>query len=344
MNWNAVWPWVVGLAFAIVFGAGCVLFESGGDDCSGPHCGAERDTGLVRDADAGCDTCTEADTCEGGDGCSQTECTPENCDGCCRAGRCRSGDKDFACGTGGVTCVECLEGESCNADGECVNCLGCRNADGECVGGTSDRACGTGGESCEACGDGETCSDGACVAEGEQSCKESCSGCCVDGECESGNTSDACGVEGEECTACAGSYKCESGACRLDPNSSWQVVGREATIVESSVNVDSFSDPDPFLEVTVAGTSAKTSAKGDTHTPEWNEVTVDGASAADIKSDTSYVLYDSDVRDRKEEIVSDCKPEFTDPDFEKESVYHTCVGGNESSGARAEIEFELVPK
>lgn len=341
MERNVRWPWIGALALLVLCGAGCIPFKNGGENCSGSNCGEEADTGVVRDT--GCDTCTEADTCAGADACSETECTPENCDGCCRAGRCRPGDKDFACGTEGETCVECLEGESCNTEGACVNCSGCRNADGECVDGTSDQACGTGGASCKVCSDGETCTDGTCTAEGEMTCAESCSGCCVDGECKPGDSDDACGVNGEECTSCSSVSVCESGSCSLDPNSSWKIVAVSATIVESSVDVDSGSAPDPYLEVSVAGNSAKTSAKEDTHTPKWNEVTIDGASAADIKSDTSYVLYDSDFVD-DDEIVAECEPGLMDSDFAKTEVSHTCVGDSESSGARAEIRFKLAPK
>ena len=364
-----VWP-AVGLSF-LLFASGCGLFgeEKGGDACTGNQCQSKRDTGMSRDAHTGpgckgcirgaeatcvdgtkaeacgsggetCVACDEYETCNEDGECEEAPCSPKDCDGCCRAGECREGIKDFACGTGGEECANCQGEEQCSAGGECTACMdGCWGAMGKCLEGTSDDACGTGGKDCTKCMSNQTCEMGTCEDQMNMSCSQTCVGCCWNGECKQGASRQACGANGDTCKTCASEFECMSGQCQLSPSSRWNVVAIDATIAQSTYGGDVTSDPDPFLEVTVGNSKGKTSVKKNVYRAIWNKTVVTGASASDIMNNFSYVLYDEDLTGNAK-IVSGCSPTFAPQDFTKQSVRHTCIGGDKP-GARAEVNFRF---
>lgn len=335
--------------------------------CRGAGCEEDRDTGSTQKDDAGCQgclygpdrrcvegifddacgsggeicsTCGAAETCNDQGECVTGSCSVQTCEGCCRAGVCRLGTKNFACGTGGEPCSTCRDSEKCTPDGQCVECEGCLDDDGFCKDGTTDEYCGETGASCTTCESNQTCRDGTCVDNEEESCSESCAGCCQDGKCRSGGNTQECGRDGSICKNCPAGFDCVSGSCSLQPGSRWTVIALDSTIVQSTVNPDSTSAPDPRLEVTVGETTGETSTLTDTWRPEWQERAVT-ESAANIKSNMNYTMWDNDRFD-DDKIVSDCAPSFTDQDFTESSVDHTCIGGDDS-GARATTRFRLEP-
>lgn len=243
----------------------------------------------------------------------------------------------MACGTGGESCKRCSEGERCIED-SCTTCDGCWTDDGQCEDGTSVQTCGADGNACVTCGENETCEEGSCV---EQSCSETCDGCCVDGECQDGTSDDACGTSGDSCTTCGDGLTCNtSGSCVPDPQATWDVVGVSATINKDTVDGDPASKPDPKLQVTVGENTASTSKKDDTFEPFWDETTVTGVTTEDIKSSMSYKMIDIDVAS-DDAVVDNCEPSFTDEDIESGTVTHTCIGGkNDNNEATTEFRFE----
>lgn len=116
-------------------------------------------------------------------------CGPGSCTGCCTSsGQCVSGIEPGACGSVGLTCMNCsLSGFTCQL-GQCV-----QPSSFSTGGGTA----GTGGGL--ATGGGVS---GACGAS-------SCAGCCSEGRCSLGVFDDECGSRGTACSAC-GDLRCSA--------------------------------------------------------------------------------------------------------------------------------------
>lgn len=138
------------------------------------------------------------------------------CKGCCTPdGECRPGDQAGACGLGGVVCTACdALGFACQA-GKCAgtkpvcdakSCAGCCDASGNCQVGTATNACGKAGDACTNCGEqGAGCVSGACEGPPPACSPKTCGGCCdAQGNCQTGNTTSACGIGGGACAACPG--------------------------------------------------------------------------------------------------------------------------------------------
>lgn len=337
------------------------------DPCPSNNCGNSQDTGV--DAGPSCKGClfgsagncvagTEDLACgSGGEVCKEcgedefcsdqgqceTKPCPEICEGCCYDGECQPGVKDFACGTGGQRCGTCPEDKHCTPQGECVACPdGCWTKKGECREGTSEDACGGGGGDCTTCADGETCKEGTCVEPTGDTCGQSCVGCCAGDQCKKGANVQACGSDGEACQTCPKGFECSAtGDCTVSDGSRWDVVAVEATIIESTVDPDTTSAPDPYLKMTVGDSSGKTSVVNNVYRVQWNEVVVETVAARALKGSATYTLWDDDWTG-KDKIVSDCSPGFTDEDFANKTVHHTCIGGA-SSRAKADVVLKLVP-
>lgn len=110
----------------------------------------------------------------------------------------------------------CGGGEQCGP----ANCLeGCCDAEGTCQTGTVQTACGVAGQACQSCDAQSICQGGVCTSFGggdnvNTTCLQTCTGCCRNGQCSSGDTEQACG-RGEACVTCADGQVCLEGACTL---------------------------------------------------------------------------------------------------------------------------------
>lgn len=115
-----------------------------------------------------CIPCTQGFTCKAGvcEEEMQQDCE-DFCAGCCLNDSCWAGDKNYACGSAGMECVSCSDGELCiNSNCEVQQIDECwATCDGCCVGescmpGTEDDMCGLGGEECYLCPGGSQCMPG----------------------------------------------------------------------------------------------------------------------------------------------------------------------------------------
>ena len=198
--------------------------EPGGACCSGccdenQECQPGNDDGVCGSGGSACIICDPLQgLCDQG----RCQCDANNCpNGCCdngpgNPGLCFVSDPRF-CGTGGVQCLGCPEGTSCNGQGEC-QCL------------NTNEFCGV-GEHCVACPDGTSCNaHGECVCTAEscpassgRTCQNNqclcdldvCQGCCQDGLCKAGNTPQACLTQAGACTVCPSGQECVDSAFGL---------------------------------------------------------------------------------------------------------------------------------
>ncbi len=141
-----------------------------------------------------------------------------SCAGCCVGNVCETGVDDDACGSGGVACFGCSEGQRC-VGGACIcDTLSCRGGcclnGTTCVDGGTDLACGRGGMVCNACRSGQHCIDGTCECD-----PSSCGGCCSGNNCLDGGSQMACGAGGLACSICAAGQLCTGGSCTCSATS-----------------------------------------------------------------------------------------------------------------------------
>ena len=74
--------------------------------------------GLTGDA---CSVCAEGEECISGTCVDPDICGPLTCpNGCCEGNSCQDGDSVFNCGTGGVTCETCDDGQNCESGVCCL--------------------------------------------------------------------------------------------------------------------------------------------------------------------------------------------------------------------------------
>lgn len=179
----------------------------------------------------------------GGTGGGASRCL-DSCAGCCDlAGVCRPGGDIFACGVGGVDCLDCgALGFGCTS-GQCVGeppkcspstCPGCCDDQGMCRPGSETNACGASGGACVDCGGQQQgCVAGTCQGAPPTCGPSNCGGCCdANGECREGSADGTCGAGGVACSNCSaqgrkcnqpgsycafiptcGSVTCPSGCC-----------------------------------------------------------------------------------------------------------------------------------
>jgi hypothetical protein len=161
----------------------------------------------------------EITACDGGN-CGG--CGPDTCaEGCCdQNGVCRTGEGPNHCGLGGGACVACPPGDTCNA-GSCQGTTGCNAmtcpngccAQGLCEAGNTVNDCGTGGGACASCGPGDSCI--AAICQGSTCSENTCpNGCCDENDvCQLGDTTSACGSNGQTCAICSPNSQCQFGTC-----------------------------------------------------------------------------------------------------------------------------------
>ena len=183
--------------------------------CSGNICLSGNSSTSCGLSGSACTDCASfGESCNGAGQCVLNQnCGPQNCSfGCCEGDICTPGNLSQACGVGGMQCNDCQQfgeacvGQQCNVTPPCGpgTCAGCCDFQGICEPGTFDTECGQGGQTCEICTTvGETCQAQTCVP-GPGCNAANCPGCCdAKGVCNPGNSSFACGFEGEVCADCA---------------------------------------------------------------------------------------------------------------------------------------------
>lgn len=118
------------------------------------------------------------------------KCQPSNCSGCCtEAGECLGVMKQnrTTCGSGGIACLVCANGQTCSAQGRCVADTtgtggGSASAGGTAgTGGGGSAICGGEGEVCcanQMCSSSFSCSRGLCIRCGQTN-QPCCSGNCL---------------------------------------------------------------------------------------------------------------------------------------------------------------------
>ena len=160
--------------------------------------------------------------CPVGDECTDGECVPIESGGCVDELDCDDGEECVmgeceaeTMGADGGDASDANGADTMPGDTDAGDCAGCFASMGEeatvCVVGTHNEACGTGGGACTACATDEYCSEGSCE---EATCTpDSCDGCCLDDECQDGDTDEACGTGAETCETCSGAAFCEDGEC-----------------------------------------------------------------------------------------------------------------------------------
>lgn len=191
--------------------------------CAGRECLPGTANAACGTGGRACSSCGDELECREG-GCAEPikpPCDPSTCNGCCVEGVCVDGFADDACGSGGIACETCFEGESCDggrcyeADSECglTSCDGCCSA-GVCLAGTDESACGAVGSACRSCAVGTMCNEnGRCVTDVRPCGPDTCDGCCLEGVCVSGKVVGACGVGGDACEVCAAGQHCSESGC-----------------------------------------------------------------------------------------------------------------------------------
>jgi hypothetical protein len=266
--------------------------------CQGSTCAAGAASDACGKGGLPCVACASSQKCEKG----SCGCSPASCSGCCDSlGACRSGTDPGACGAGGQACKSCGTGSACvggacksNAGCSPATCKGCCATSGQCEAGTAIGACGKGGYSCMKCGAGESCQNGVC--NNPTSCgPTSCSGCCQGSKCLSGASATACGDKGAPCQQCASLAVCTAGACKLSSSTVWGIIVVKAEL-DSSKSWDwlFYTEPDPYVEITVGSKSGKTTGKSNTYTPQWDEYLFSATAGEIAASKLAVKVLDSD--------------------------------------------------
>lgn len=211
-----------------------VACGAGGGQCQ--QCNPESADACNEEGECVCGTgptCAEGQACIGG----QCVCNQQSCKGCCHGNTCESGTSDQMCGTAGLGCEACVDGELCTG-GVCTRCNATTCPGGCCSANTcyaqEASTCGTGGKACGfcsplgadgchpdgscGCGAGPACAEGQACISGSCTCSPaSCPhGCCWDGECHA-RAPESCGVNGATCTVCdanATDYCSPEGVCQ----------------------------------------------------------------------------------------------------------------------------------
>lgn len=163
--WEHPRPMNIRAIAVVVIGAACTAvppeFDGGSAGGSAGGAASGGSAGGVAGGSAG----GASGGVAGGSGDAGVACP--GCAGCCANGVCRVGSASIACGTGGMTCDVCDDGERCDGTRCVLSCdvttcpSGCCRG-GACLDGGVDLACGTSGAACRACGVTEHCWAAAC--------------------------------------------------------------------------------------------------------------------------------------------------------------------------------------
>jgi hypothetical protein len=168
------------------------------------------------------DTSSDAPTCHHASKCSIANCP----DGCCSGDTCVPGADTAECGSHGEACSNCTIGGFNECDPMRRVCLKPVRSCSECSccdesrGSPRCRQTGVAGScvpfECEACGPGLICQTGICAKPcGLDTCRN---GCCLYGQCLTGNSDTVCGGFGEGCRDCTlqTGDRCVDHACLTD--------------------------------------------------------------------------------------------------------------------------------
>ncbi len=125
-------------------------------------------------------------------------------------------------------------------------------------------------------GDSGAASDGGNVEP--TSCNAgNCTGCCLNGACQTGITAAGCGKNGQACAVCSGKQICKADqACGVDPESMWTVHPASATVATKNGAADwdvGGGAPDPYVTLWCppsAPTPVVTPTVDDSFNPAWS--------------------------------------------------------------------------
>ncbi len=239
--------------------------------CDGNTCRSGSSVNNCGKGGVACKACDDGDPCTA-DACNSSgNCTTPNapnvstpCSGgvcingnCCTT--CRSDNSTCVtslskgqCGSFGVPCVDCDDGNDCTDDscsggscsysnvtlgsscpgGKCVEgncCTGCLQG-ASCVSPTTVAQCGAAGSACTSCVDGNPCTSDLCNAgscsnpprpngtaclnsSGQCAGGSCCTGCRSGNSCLAGTAVTACGSGGAPCTSCPTGTVCQTPQC-----------------------------------------------------------------------------------------------------------------------------------
>lgn len=103
-----------------------------------------------------------------------------------------------------------------------------------------------------------------------------CTGCCLNGTCQTGITAAGCGKNGQTCAVCSGKQICKTDqACGVDPESMWTVHPASATVATKNGAADwdvGGGAPDPYVSLWCppsAATPVVTPTVNDSFNPVW---------------------------------------------------------------------------
>jgi len=223
-----------------------------------------------------------------------------------------------------------------------ATCMGCCSS-GACITSPSVAACGFGGNACQVCKGTQVCTDGACTDQttcDATSCK---TGCCDDkGACQAGSTDAICGTAGGKCAACdtGTGQVCLAGKCGQKGSGSYKVTVVSCHIDQSWGGVCGLeSNCDPYVVLTVGGTTGTSSIKADTNDPVWNDQLLN-ASAADIEKSFDIQVWDDDYG--PDDQVGACSWKVTDADLAAGKIVQHCGSANGTTYVK-DLTFSFQP-
>ncbi len=257
---------------------------------------------------------------------------------------------------GTVSALFCINGKWTSLP--CRGAGGCKEVGGQV---TCDQTLGMAGETCHATGTGT----GACAVDGQAQltcqggtfvkgsdcvtcnitstnqvvCQQPCSaatctGCCFNGQCQTGNTASACGKAGSACTACGNNQVCKvNQTCGVDPESRWRVQPLSAVITPTNNGAQwdtGGSPPDPFIVMGCPPLSApiqtSTPAVADTLNPTWTSGGCVTTAAALLSEPWQFQPYDEDISSH-DPISQAWAYQFEEGDFQKGTITLNAGGG-----------------
>lgn len=252
--------------------------------------------------------------------------------------------------------------------GATVAALGCGGTEGERDAGGGDVCCEgeLGGEFVRlrcgesAClgGDGFRCTSPGNAEAFPEACGGgdcsplSCSGCCDGEACLTGDSSSACGIDGDVCMDCGPRHVCDGGRCIVDPESRWTIRVLDGEIPERACDGDFWdltgNPPDAYVEVEVGGDSGMTDTDDDTDSPSWNQTVLSGVLASDIQAEVGFFMLDADTGSGDDFIQGCGLRDTPDGDFGAGPLDldcgRACNGdGNRGGHAGATLRYEITP-
>lgn len=139
-----------------------------------------------------------------------------------------------------------------------------------------------------------------------------CNGCrSEDDSCHPGTDLAACGEVGGTCLPCFPGQECTAGDCVIPASSRWDLRAVRAELPYTNASGQSWDPsgglPDPFIRVEAGTTTTREGESNvlqDTLEPGWDEVLLDGVSAAELREQWLVRIFDVDGS--QEERISNC--------------------------------------